>query len=216
MYIRVPLPVKAGAGLEIEYIPFLSFVLVTTFTPGPNNISSASMGLLHGYHRSLGYMLGISAGFFCIMLLCAYVSSTILQYLPLLEPILRIIGALYILWLAWHTARASYAFDSSGQRPLGFKKGFLLQAFNPKVAVYGLTIYSTFLAPAAGNIAALSLFGLFFAFMSFCSISTWALCGAAIKNSLRRPKVRAAVNGLLVLLLIYCALDISGLLEPGL
>ena len=35
--------------MSIEMIPLISFVLVTTFSPGPNNISSASMGVLYGF-----------------------------------------------------------------------------------------------------------------------------------------------------------------------
>ena len=39
-----------------DLIPLISFVVVTTFTPGPNNISSASMGVLHGYRKTLNFL----------------------------------------------------------------------------------------------------------------------------------------------------------------
>ena len=93
--------------MGIDLIPLVSFVLVTTFTPGPNNISSASMGVLYGYKDTVKYLAGIMVGFFLIMLLCAYVSSTLLKFLPSLEPGLRIIGSFYILWLAFGTARST-------------------------------------------------------------------------------------------------------------
>ena len=44
-----------------EIIALISFVAVTTYTPEQNNISSASMGVLYGYKRTLPYMLGISS-----------------------------------------------------------------------------------------------------------------------------------------------------------
>ena len=137
--------------MGIEMIPLISFVLATTFSPGPNNISSASMGVLYGFRRTLKYLVGIAAGFFLVMLLCAWVSSTLLKFIPAIEPALRVAGAVYILWLAIGTARASYDFKETDQPPLAFKMGFLLQALNPKVVVYGLTLYSTFLAAAANN-----------------------------------------------------------------
>jgi cysteine/O-acetylserine efflux protein len=196
--------------MNIEPAPFLVFVLVTSFTPGPNNISSASMGILHGFKSSLPYQAGIAAGFFCIMLICAFVSSTILTYLPVAEPVLRMAGAAYILWLAYGCARASYAFDPAQHPPMGFKRGFFLQTFNPKVAVYGLTLYSTFLAAESDNLLVLTLFAGFFATTAFCATSAWALCGAVIRGQLRRPKVRGVINAALVLLLIYCAYDLSG------
>ena len=198
--------------MEIDFIPLVSFVMVTTFTPGPNNISSASMGVLYGYRNTVAYLAGITAGFFFIMLLCAYVSSALLKIMPALEPALRIVGAAYILWLAVGTAKASYTFNNSDQSPLGFKQGFFLQTVNPKVIVYGLTLYSTFLSSAAGSLTVLTVFALLFASTAFCATSTWALGGAVIKAHLRQQKIRALVNAGLVLLLVYAAVDLSGVL----
>jgi cysteine/O-acetylserine efflux protein len=198
--------------MNIEWVPLISFIVVTSFNPGPNNISSASMGVLFGYKGTLRYLAGIFTGFFFVMLLCAFVSSTMLNLLPSAEPILRIVGALYILWLAIGTARASYAFNSANQTPMGFKKGFLLQAVNPKVAVYGLTIFSTFLSSAANNLLLLALLAPLFASIAFIATSTWAIAGAVIRKWLHQPKVRLLVNSILVALLIYCAIDLSGIL----
>jgi cysteine/O-acetylserine efflux protein len=50
----------------------MSFVIVTTFTPGPNNISSASMAVMCGYKKTFNYLIGISSGFFVVMIACAY------------------------------------------------------------------------------------------------------------------------------------------------
>ncbi len=196
-----------------DIIPVFSFALVTTFTPGPNNISSASMGILYGYGRSFRYMAGIATGFLLIQVLSMFMSSLLLRELPAAEPVLRIAGAAYILWLAHGTIRASYGFESSGHPPLGFGKGVFLQLLNPKGIVYGMTLYSTFLASFAGQYAMLAIFAVFFSTLSFCSVSTWALCGAAIHNHLRHSKVRVGVNLFLSLLLVYTAVDISGLLS---
>jgi len=197
--------------MGLDFIPLVSFVMVTTFTPGPNNISSASMGVLYGYRDTIKYLTGITVGFFFIMLLCAYVSSTLLKFMPTAEPVLRIIGSGYILWLAIGTARASYTFNSTDQSPMGFKKGFFLQTLNPKVAVYGLTLYSTFLSSVADNLLVLTVFALLFALTAFCATSTWAIGGAAIRKHLHQPRVRVLVNAVLALLLVYTAIDLSGI-----
>ena len=52
--------------MGIDYIPLVSFAVVTTFTPGPNNLSSASLGVLYGYRDTVKYMTGIMVGFFFI------------------------------------------------------------------------------------------------------------------------------------------------------
>ena len=198
--------------MMIDQFALASFVLVTTFTPGPNNISSASMGIIYGYGKTFRYLTGIAGGFFLVMLICATLSTQLLETLPALEKYLRLIGAGYILWLAVTTLRTSYSFSASDQPPQAFKKGFLLQLLNPKVAIYGLTLYSTLLAPISGKIEYLAVSALLLAATAFCATSTWALFGAAIKNSLHNDSFRRFINLALAALLAYTALDLSGLI----
>ncbi len=186
-------------------------MFVTTFTPGPNNISSASMGVTYGYKKTLNFLLGITSGFFVVMIGCAYLSSTILEIIPTSETYLRWIGALYIVWLAIGILRSSNSFVGTKEVPKAFIKGFILQLFNPKVAVYGLTIFSTFLASISDQTNTLALFAVILALTAFAATSTWALCGAVIKNKLRNELFRKRINLFLSLLLFYTAVDLSGI-----
>jgi len=190
----------------------LSFVLATTFSPGPNNISSASIGVLHGYKKTLKYMTGIVTGFFLVMLLCSWISMTLLDAYPALETVLRFLGAGYILWLAYHTLRANYTFSEDNRQLLGFTNGLVLQILNPKAIIYGLTLYSTLLAPATKNTAYQVLSALLLAVVGFCSVSTWALFGSLIRAQLKQPKTRQTVNLILALVLVYTAVELTGLL----
>ena len=194
--------------MNIEILPLLSFVVITTFTPGPNNISSASMGVLYGYKKTVNYLAGIASGFFVIMLACAYLSSSLLSVVPVAAYYLRWIGAGYIIWLAVCTLRSSYSFSESDAAAKAFTKGFILQLFNPKVAVYGLTLYSTFLLPIAGRLDYLSLSALTFAMTAFAATSTWAIFGAGIKQYLNDNRFQKIVNTTLCLLLVYTAVDL--------
>jgi len=171
------------------------------------------MGILYGYKNALGYLSGIFSGFFFVMLLCGWISSTLLQVLPAFEDILRIFGAVYILWLAFHTLKASYTFKEDQQVLLGFPKGFFLQLLNPKLIVYGLTIYSTFLGEIVANPFCLFVSALAFAGIGFCSISVWTLFGAMIRAYLNRPRVKQILNTTLSLLLVYTAVELSGILD---
>jgi len=108
----------------MDYLSLATFVLITTFTPGPNNISCASMGILAGYRKTLPYIGGICAVFFLVMLLCNQFAHVLLALFPAFEAIIHIASAVYILWLAYHTARASYTFDEGDQDLLGFWRGF--------------------------------------------------------------------------------------------
>lgn len=196
---------------NINFFAVLPFVLITTFTPGPNNISSASMGVLYGYRDTLKYLLGIVIGFFFVMLLCGWISTVLLGVFPSFEPALRFIGALYILWLAFETLRTSYTFRESDQALMGLGRGLLLQVLNAKAIVYGLTLYSTFLASITDSPALLVLSALSLAAINFCSVSAWALFGSAIRTYLHQARIRQFVNLVLSLLLVYTAVGLSGL-----
>jgi len=190
----------------------LPFILITTFTPGPNNVSSASMGMLYGYRKTLPYILGIVSGFFLVMLLCGFLSRTLLEVLPSFEVILRVVGALYIAWLAYETLRSSYDFELQKQPPLTFWRGFFLQLLNIKAIFYALTLYSGFLSSLTYRVDWLLLSAVCLACLGFCSVTIWTLFGSVIHKYLKKPALRRWVNIGLALLLVYTAVEISGLL----
>lgn len=189
----------------------IAFVLITSFTPGPANISSASMGLLYGYRNTLRYIAGLVSGFVLVMLLSAVAATAFLTLLPAAEPVLRIIGAGYILYLAVAILKASYTFDQTETQAMGWARAVLLQLLNPKLIVYGLTLFTTFLSALTDDPALLILAICLLASMAFCATSTWALFGAVIKRYLHQPRMKQAVNILLALALVYVAADMLGI-----
>jgi len=197
----------------MDFAGLVSFVLITTFTPGPNNVSSASMGILYGYRKTIRYLVGISVGFFGVMLLCGWVSSALLSALPAFQGILRVAGAVYILWLAIHTLKESYTFEERDQPILGIPQGALLQLLNPKAIVYGLTLYGTFLSDVGAQPVSLIVSALALATVALVATSTWALFGAAIRTYLGRPRVKQVLNTVLALFLVYTAVELSGVLK---
>jgi len=196
----------------MNLIPVISYVLISTFTPGPSNISSASLAVLHGYKNTLKYQLGLAAGVFLLMLLSGWLSSTILRFFPAFEPIMRYIGAAYILYLAFGLLKSSYTFMEADAKPLGFVHGFILQVLNPKLTVYAFTLFSAFMASITRNIAFLIFTVVLLAAVSFCATSTWALFGTAIKTQLRNPRVNRIINIVLSLLLVYTAISLTGII----
>ena len=192
---------------------FIIFVLVTTFTPGPNNVSSANLAVLYGFRRTNRYRLGIFTGFALLMPLCAFPSSSIMHYFPPAEVYLRYIGAAYIVYLAIGTLKTSYQLDESeaAAPSMPFVKGMLLQLLNPKVLVFGITVYSTYLAARVNTVWMLPLSALLLACTALCSTSLWALAGSTIGRFAAQRPVRLSLNAVLSLLLLYSAYQLSGL-----
>jgi cysteine/O-acetylserine efflux protein len=197
--------------MPINYFPLFSYVVISTFTPGPSNISSASSAVFHGYKKSLDYQAGLAAGVFFVMLLSGWISTTLLGIFPTLEVVLRYAGAAYILYLAFGVLKASYSFAQQEAKRLGFGHGLMLQVLNPKLIVYAFTLFSAFLAPISTNLALLVLAAALLAAISFGATSVWAIFGATIKTYLHNRRLRTMVNILLSLSLVYTAIALIGL-----
>ena len=186
----------------------LSFALISSFTPGPSNISSASMAVLHGYRTTLKYQAGLAFGVFLLMLVSGWFSGTLLHLFPALEPIMRYVGAGYILYLAYGMLKASYSFREEKLKALGFTHGLMLQLLNPKLFIYAFTLFSAFLAGITRDISLLVFAATLLAGISFCATSLWAICGSAIKNYLHQPRLKTIVNISLALSLVYAAVTL--------
>ena len=198
--------------MTTSLLPILSYILISSFTPGPSNISSASLAVLHGYKNTLKFQAGLAAGVFLLMFISGLLSGTIVKIFPSFEPVMRYFGAAYILYLAFGILKASYAFTDKDSKPLGFVHGFLLQILNPKLFVYAFTLFSAFLATMTKDVIVLLLVVTFLAMVAFCATSTWALFGTAIKAHLQNPRLKLVVNILLSLSLVYTAIALTGLI----
>ena len=189
----------------------VSYILISTFTPGPSNVTSASMGVLHGYRNTLQFQLGLAAGVLIVMFISGSISTALLSIFPVLEPVLRFAGAAYILYLAYRILKASYVFAENNAKPLGFVQGLALQVLNPKLIVYSFTLFSGFLISITNNVPLLLLAAIVLAAISFVSTSVWALFGTGIKTYLQNPRLKTLINIALSLSLVYAAIALIGI-----
>ncbi len=163
--------------------PFLIYVMVTTFTPGPSNIMSMTNAMRSGYRRTLRFMLGVSTGFFVVMLLCGLLNVVLVSLLPRIQFWLNILGVVYMLYLALHTILSKPVDDLLGKTDLNtFESGVWMQFLNLKGILYGITVFSVFITPDFKDFVSLSLFALMFSLLAFISTTCWALGGAVFRS----------------------------------
>jgi cysteine/O-acetylserine efflux protein len=196
----------------IPIVAALAFVVAATFSPGPNNIMSATLGLMQGYRKTLPFLFGIVGGFSTLLLASAAASSALLGAVPAIESIMRWVGATYILWLAWMTwvRRRSFGASTSDEVPPshGFVGGFALQFVNAKALVFAIMMFTTFLAGIARQPFALAVSVGVLAALTFTSTSLWALGGMAIRLWLKKPRDQAILAAVLALTLVYTAIEL--------
>lgn len=141
-----------------------------------------------------------------IIALCTVFSAGLYELVPSVKPVMTIIGAIYILWLAWRILRGDPNGHENVKATNSFQSGLLLQFVNVKVILYGLTAVSTFILPYYDSSVVLFMFTIFLAFCSFASTCCWAVFGAAFQKFLSRHS--RLVNTVMSLMLVYCAVSL--------
>jgi cysteine/O-acetylserine efflux protein len=191
----------------VQWVPFLVYVLVNSFTPGPNNLMALAYASKFGYRRTLGYILGVMTGTAVISLLCSYLNLLLFQSVPNLETGMRILGGLYMVYLALMMLKSKAKGDGQQEeKGKAFLSGVLLQFLNPKTIIYAITTITTFILPVYDSNGSLIIFSLFLGFIGFLSCSTWALFGVILQNFIRKHE--KGFNLIMGILLLYSAYSI--------
>ena len=88
---------------------FIFYCFTSTITPGPNNLMSMSWGMRVGFFKALPFNLGVITGFFAVMLLCCIGCAALNSLIPEIMGLMKILGTLYLVWLAWKILKAVYS-----------------------------------------------------------------------------------------------------------
>lgn len=189
-----------------NWFNFLSYVLITAITPGPNNIMSMSNASKFGFKKSIPFNLGIWLGFSIITLFCTFLSNFLSNLIPKLKFPMLIIGAIYMLWLAWKTFKSSNIIEDNFSHN-GFVSGMTLQFVNPKIYLYSIVSMEAYILPHYhSQIKELFAFALLLAFIGFICTLLWSLFGSIFKVLF--SKYAKIVNSIMSLFLVYCALSL--------
>jgi threonine/homoserine/homoserine lactone efflux protein len=180
------------------------YVVMTTFTPGPNNLMAMSNGLHTGFQRTVKFLIGVFFGFIAVMSICAFANFAFMTFVPSLHSWLSLFGAAYMIYLAIHIMRSKPHAEHENLSLNTFNAGFTMQLINPKLILYGLTVISNFIIPIYRSIPILLIFVLFLAIVGLIATSSWAYFGVVFRTFF--AKYERIINLAMGLLLIYTAI----------
>ena len=169
---------------------FVSFSLVSGFTPGPNNLIALATGANFGYRRTLPHVMGVVLGFNILFFAIGAGLGSLFAAFPLAHDILRWGSLAYLLYLAWKIATSTGIGPSAkaGEeaKPITFMGSVAFQWINVKAWVAAITLVTAFTDPDA-YWSSLAAGGVINLFIAFSSVSTWAVFGTLLKNFLEHP-----------------------------
>lgn len=188
----------------------LSVDLLLAFSCSPSSPPSrpveqhhvAGLGVNFGFVRSIPHILGISCGFFIMVMAVGFGLGTVFEAYPVLYTILRYVGAAYLLYLAWKIATSGPAGNDRrtwqavellgrGGVPVGQPKAWVM-------AVGAISTYT----PLQGYFTNVVVISTVFALINAPTIGIWAGFGSMLRNVLRDPRWLRVFNVGMALLLV--------------
>ncbi|MCV2362466.1 LysE family translocator [Paucibacter sp. DJ1R-11] len=191
-----------------ELLPLASYCFLMSSTPGPNNLMLATAAANAGYRRTLPQMLGSNTGVGVqTWLTCLGLGSLFLAY-PVLHQVLRVLGTLYLVYLAWQLSGLRIGAAQQDARPLSFAQAALFQAINPKSWVKAITLATVFMPSGVETWVGASLVAVVGVLVGLPSSTMWALFGLAIRQLLQDPVKRRVFNLFMAGSLVVLALSL--------
>jgi threonine/homoserine/homoserine lactone efflux protein len=164
-------------------IIFFATIVIFSITPGPGVFAILAKALSEGARPCIGLALGMAVSDVVYLVLASYGLSAIAEQWGGAFTLIRIVGAIYLIYLGWKLwrKRAEYIEgESSKKKFAGFIQGFLISASNPKVILFYIAFLPSFMDLTILGISdivlasLIVLTGLMLGLMSIAVSASWA------------------------------------------
>ena len=194
-------------SLAIAIVPFS---LGMGLTPGPNNIMLASSGAAFGLARSAPLGAGVVVGFPLLFVVVGLGAGAVLKTLPEAFTAAKVLGVLYILWLAWKVAHSGEVTRKEAPaRPIGFLQGAAFQWINPKAWMISLSAAATYISPRLDLKAQVLVIAGVLVATTVISCTVWAVFGERIGRLLKTPAQRRVLSWTMAALLVASIVPVA-------
>ena len=143
------------------YLEVFLVGILGALSPGPDFVVVMKNSLGIGRKFGIATALGIASALIVHVTYTILGFTIILEKLPIIFNIIKLIGAAYLLWLGWNGIRSKAQVQTSNDidiQPIskptilkGFYEGFLCNVLNPKSALFFLSIFSQFIGSNTPN-----------------------------------------------------------------
>ncbi|WP_165733955.1 LysE family translocator [Polaribacter sp. 20A6] len=173
-------------------ISFAFATAILAFSPGPDNIFVLTQSIVNGTKYGIATVLGLMSGCLVHTTLVAFGVSAIIKENESLFFIIKLLGASYLLFLAFkvYKSDAKIVLSNSNIPKESvfqlFKKGFIMNVLNPKVALFFLAFFPQFLfSKTISNVIQLYTLGALFIAVSFLVFSLIAILAGSISTYIK-------------------------------
>ena len=187
-------------------LPLLLFGIATSFSPGPNNIMTSYTAFNFGFKKAIPTMLGVIIGWTSLIILLQLGSVSIFQKFQFIQTIIKVLGSIYLLYIAYKISFEGTAKQKIDPKPVTFLNTFFFQFVNPKSIIVGLTSISLFIDTGNNYLRDSIILTTVWFCMAIGSQSAWCLMGKYMRKFATSDKFIKNFNYSMSFLLIVCVI----------
>ena len=178
------------------------FSLVSSITPGPNNVMLLTSGVNFGFARTLPHLMGVCLGFTLMITLVGLGLAEIFARAPMLLLALRWVGGAYLVYLAVKIARSGPIQGGAARAaPITFFQAAAFQWVNPKAWVMAITACATYTLPERYSLSVLMVAAVL-GLATLPCMSMWVGFGSGLRRMLSDPVKLKVFNYTMAALLV--------------
>ena len=165
-----------------EILSISLFWFVTAYTPGPNNVVASYSGFNFGVKKTIPHILGVTLGFTSLVIFLSVGLINIFKLFPLIQIIIKYLGTLFLIYLAYKIAFSKTSDDTTKENPVKFIETFLFQYLNPKGVTVAIIVVSTYVELGENYLNYATQVILLAFLFSITSITLWTLIGKFLRK----------------------------------
>ena len=173
------------------------------FTPGPNNAVASYSAFNFGFKKTIPLIMGVGFGYTVLVILANFVLISLFKKYPIIQEIIRILGTLFLIYLAYKIATANASGENTKRNPVTFYDTFIFQFINPKGVMAATTLISKFVDQDNYFSTSLSVI-IVCSLTAFLSITAWTLLGKFLRKFATNKSFIKRFNYVMSVLILVC------------
>ncbi len=198
-----------------RWLAFLGVMTAMAFFPGPANLFCVATGMARGRRAAVEAMVGMNAATLVWYAGAALGLGALIAAFPAAFGVLRLVGALYLVWMGIGAVRAAVSKAAAppaaiASRPgSNLRNGFAVQIANPKIILFFSAVLPPFLDLARPLAGQLVVFAVTMIALDAAAMTTFGVGGAALKRRMESPRFRRGFSAVTAILLFGAAVLVA-------
>jgi threonine/homoserine/homoserine lactone efflux protein len=186
-----------------DLLLLLGISLSLGFTPGPNNAVASYSAFNFGFKKTIPLIMGVGLGYTILVILINFVLISIFKTYPIIQEIIRILGTVFLVYLAYKIATSNTSNNEKKTNPVTFYDTFVFQFINPKGVMAATTLISKFV-DQDNYISTSVMVIIVCSLTAFSSITAWTLLGKFLRKFATNNSFIKRFNYVMSVLILVC------------